>query len=936
MSSMILPGIAAFLLIAVIFGFLRGASRSKFRMILVILSAVIAYVATLVLKTTLSLDETVRKLNEVLIENGLGDVAQLAQYSEALEKIILQTGTAIVAPIVFFVLFFALYTVTWALYFIITLLLFPLFHASNKKKSFRKTRSLFHGLVQGVVTVIAVMIPLTCYLEMAPIVLDRVDSDSEIAQSIPEFETVKGEIIKLNNDTVVSTFRNFGGGWLYENLTSFAIGEGEDKIEVRLITEIDSLFDLATNVMGLAGKDIASFTEAEAQTILKIGSSFGDSKLLTSIASEIIHAATGEWKEGNAFLGVTKPTLGETFDPMLDKMVLIFYESSEKPQYLGEDMASLSSLVAVFVRSEVLANASDINVLAQKLSQDEVIPQISTILGSNPRLIRLMPDITNLSVKILATTLGIPSDNTTVYNDMMKTIADEIVASKGQDASVRIESLKAVLNTEFDKAGMDVTDAYIDLVSAALVADFGDFDGIVTPEFIAEFFVIYNESYNSGTGSVEVSASGSYGYIPLAGQNGGNSLTFTYPKYTSSWASSAASSIGKYSSAVNEVASSSASEVEKLTQLDQLREEHLEQFKETLAGASENSEKIAEIFDGISTAVKTLDAALAEGSEKLSSLNSSENAKFECTTAQSLMGKITDDELDQAEAEKQGAVLNAMLGCAAEILGNTEKPENLVGSLTTGVGTLLDSLADTKLFGKDGTAEIFGAILESPVASEALGFSKEEIDNIKNDFKENEECNYSSLMNGVSSIVDIVLSLKDGEITTDKIEGIIVALDGGNAKVIGALVTVDRLRDIGIPTDKIDEASHLLKMLLTNLGEVTGEENVDKEAVAVKYLLDLAFASKDSSNTHTIFGDTGIFKISADEFLTHVLDSKAISSTGVDAYNEGLFNPFSVKINSACTEELTEAVNAKIASTSDENAIKALRGISALLGLNVQ
>ena len=497
-TYLILP-IAVYLLICVIWAFFRGASRSKLRLIMVFLSAVTAFVGTLLIKASATTDLVLNTIHRLASESGLDILNQLSQYSPSLEEILIKSGTAIAAPMIFFALFIALTVLTWIIYFIVTLILFPLFHRSEKKKIFRKLRASVNGLLQGIIVVIAFMIPLTCYLEMAPVIVDKAEQ-SGIDLPLPAevtFEQCKSEINSLNSSLTVKAFRNYGGGWLYECLTDFSIGEGENKTNIKLADEIAPLLDFAGGVGGLSGKDITQYTETEAKLLLSLGESFSESKLLPALTSDLIYNMTEAWKNGESFATIEKPSMVEEFDPMFDDMIIIFNESSRDTAKLSEDIVTVSKLVSALSRYEIFTSMENSEALTKVLSESNVVAEISDILSENERMKIILTDLTDLSVNLLAKSLGVPEENTEIYNEMLSAIADSLTDTRDSDPGARKVIIRLVVKDELERAGIEVENDYINKLADTLIENYGDFDGEVTPAFIAEFYTVYTSMQNN-------------------------------------------------------------------------------------------------------------------------------------------------------------------------------------------------------------------------------------------------------------------------------------------------------------------------------------------------------------------------------------------------------------------------------------------------------
>ena len=103
----------------------------------------------------------------------------------------------------------------------------------------------------------------------------------------------------------------------------------------------------------------------------------------------------------------------------------------------------------------------------------------------------ILTDLTDLSVDLLAKSLGVPEENTEMYNDMLSAIAGSLTDTRDIDPDTRKELVKVVVKDELVRAGINVEDDYIIRLTDTLIENYGDFDGEITPAFIAQFYTVY-------------------------------------------------------------------------------------------------------------------------------------------------------------------------------------------------------------------------------------------------------------------------------------------------------------------------------------------------------------------------------------------------------------------------------------------------------------
>lgn len=951
---------AVYLLVCVVWARLRGVTRSRIRMITVIASAVLAFIATLIVKASLVGGNLKSTLYSIMGE-GAEAVTDLAAVSPVLEEIVLKTGGALLAPLLYFAFFLVFCIVTWVLYFIVTLALVVVIHRKEKTRKSKNIPCLIQGLVHGLVCLAVLLIPISAYSAIAPKVTDQ------IASSLPEAEAVTiSEISKqvngINKSPAVVAFRVTGGKLASSILTDYSVNYSGEKIKVKLTNEIGSITELISGAMELTEKEPKDFTEAESQAIVELGKSIGDSKIVSVVATELVHNATGAWAEGEAFMGAAKPELGEPVGPMFDKLIEILYTGSEKTATFNEDISTITKLIAKLIDTKVITSiGGDTNELVTAISQKGVVTGIAAVLEENPRLRVLIPELTTLSVKILAQSVGIPENDEAVYTAMLDNIAAKLNELKESSLSQaeQVTVMEDVLKTEFKKAGVEIEPEYVSDVAVAIVADFGDSIVEVDSVYISEFFDIYAERMNgnqSGVGGIAFD--GNVTFEKTNGENNGNGKKYTYYKYnpdetyenskgetvSGNPEKSSAADLGNYMVKVNEAMSDDTfknlDDNTKKEKLGKLHEEHFDKPYQELTdrvekkgGDNVNTEKkqVEDLKEKHRVEKKQapVDKKPDATSENLASLKSKETANTNATTIEKLTthDNVTSENLTKEEIQKEAEALEGMLGCAAGILTNENAS---MTEIIKGVGQALDNLAQTEIFGKDKTGDLFEAVLGSDTVGDLL--TEEEKADIVDKVTNSDNLSYESLFTGVSSIVELIDSLAKSETATieiDVVKNLIRSLTEENVNALSSLMTGNRFGDMGIPSGKLDNATALIKDLLTEIGKFNDETRIDAEATAVKHMIDIALTAKSGSGT-TLFGEGSRLGCTAYEMIEKIMASTAARNT-LD-HGAEVFDPFGLafedgghKIAEADIAELKSACNAYYADHCNDAGVNAAR-----------
>ncbi len=875
-----------FLLVTLLFSLIRGSKKSFFRMLTVVFSAVFAFLLTVTFKN-IAINITMSEILDNLISEDA--IEEILYSSPIIKQVVSKTVAGLFAPILFLALFLIFSIITYVLYFIITLLFRKYFtgkKGGSTKSSIKLIFAALYGFIQCVVVSASFVILIVSYTNIVPEISPKIECSTSVKPEQKDMiMSISENIEDANNTFFVSTYKNFGLNFASNSLTGYSINYNGKKINVNMSDEISLIADLVISFMDLKAEPIRDYGEQEAALIKKIGQSFTKSEILSITGTELLHQATEKWKYGDSFLNIKKPYLGDELDPLLTKLIDVFYESTKSTETFNEDIITTTDLIAIFAKNGILssANSAQTNNLFDSFASDGVITEITVTLNKNPRMKVLIPEITNIGLKILANSLGISSNTAEIYNEVLTNIANYITNTKNEtDTEKRVDELKPVLKTEFENIGISIEPEYIDLLAEGLINDFGDFEGEITPEFIAEFFDIYNNmtetagSENSGDIDLPLVSSGVASTdgnncteneikskLPVNFTNAANNKKiYTYPKYAENALilSTGAAQAAKGSLALINNASS----------------DKIESFK--------NSSKY------------------------IGGMRSYLTAVINRTTTEEFLFSA-DCVINDPQAE--GLALETMVKEVASIINSLKTSDanglNTIKKASQSFGKALDSLAKTEMYGMLKTSKLFTAIIQSKTLVDATNISIPETIKIsKKQFENAGSVSFVSLMNVFVSTVDVMNSMQNNNISTDQIEDLIGNLTPENTDIIQEVITTDRMEQIGIPKDKAETSTELISDLFKNLGKIEDPDTYADEAKAVENIINLGIAAKNNNsqggeqNKHLFSKneEEGSLGCSADDMVNNIMSSTAVCETVLStAMDKETVDPFGVSEN---------------------------------------
>ncbi|MBQ2735501.1 MAG: hypothetical protein IJF33_06680 [Clostridia bacterium] len=939
MSNLIF--VAAFCLIlasSILWSIFRGLAKSRLRGILALVSAVAAVVATVVVRSTIVSPEFVKETLTPFLEQQLAneELMEALQLSDTLNEIVLHVLVSLISPLLCLAFFWIFSALTWVVSLIVSLVCRDAMRASNARSRLGHVRAGVWGLVEGLVIVIMLMVPISAYLGILPPVVKALDETDALGdQEEVVMEAVDEYVTPLQDNALLNTYELLGGGAMNHLLLDFEIN-GND---IELTEEIGSVSAFAGHILKLSESNIESYGSTEAAVFIAIADSFDGSVLLPTIAGEFIYGATDAWLKDVAFLGMEKPTFGEEvgpiFDPFFTALLDVLHKDARDYMALQKDIRTVAEMVSVLSEYGVFANLSNTEDLMEILSSNGIIESLVTSLGNNESMKILIPEITQMGMRAIATTLGIPEDTAAVYGDFLDDVTVALQEVGSLPADQQAEALSGTLADAFNEAGIPIDTEIIDCYAVSMIEDLLVEDAsTLTADDVQAFFAVYalnmsdNGSLKNDSKVTHMAATGKLDVSDLfAG-------TVYEGKTEEELKKSGAATLAKATVMLVAIV------VEEGDDITALAAEVLtEAYSELLAEKPEVMEKIQAIV--VTKPVSDTAVAATEG------LKSAEAV---------ITVKITMDDLlvDSAEAAEkinsdtlaqEAAAISSIFSAASELTKTDTENMDLTAVAST-VGNILDSLNGTASVGSDKTANLFTAVMRSEVVREAADLDMNTATQMAQKATTGDNLSYSQTMGAVSQSVTVFTKLSDPNavLTDEELVELIRNINPQTAGMIEIYVTPERIVSYGVAQKYSGTSAQLIAEIFSYMADAEMTEGeYQKEAKALNQILNVAIAAKSHSEEKVIFG--GILP-SATETVDVFMSSKAVSHSlrtcMLDAngeVKEGKFDAFElgnrISPESKDYKECVQAIQDYYANHRTEENRQTLNAIAALLGVSV-
>lgn len=503
--SLLIPVIM--LLIVFAWGILLGLRRVRVRFICVAVSFILALIAAYTVKGVQYADLAAYLDGAMQSASGVGaDVWSFVQASETIQQVITASSGAIIAPIAFFAVFIALCTVSgivsYLVFLIVGIIRLVLKRGRRKRKPIR---ILLYSVAQVVLTVIVVVTPVACFLDCLPPLLDAVATIEEKSENsenaeLADLETVQNAVQDANKAPLIVVYRALGGRGLCSGLTSFEV-DGQKTV---LSKEVGSIANFAAQLYTLTDSDLEEYGAEESETIRKLNTYFGDSKLLSAVAGELIYGATDAWLDESgegSFLGLAKPTMegasATVFADSFDHLLIAFHGDARNTDALCADFSTVANIIEILANGGVFATFSDSDTdeMVQTLTSGNTVQLLVDELNKNSSLSILVDDIKAIGMRALGTSLQISDENKETFYQFTDEIAEVLNGVLADDKTVEEQKTEIAgsIREAYEKntgEELPLDDSVIGLYAEVLLNDLAEYD-TVTADDVANLFEAY-------------------------------------------------------------------------------------------------------------------------------------------------------------------------------------------------------------------------------------------------------------------------------------------------------------------------------------------------------------------------------------------------------------------------------------------------------------
>ena len=271
------------------------------------------------------------------------------------------------------------------------------------------------GSLCGLLTFFVISVPIVCGLSYiatpaAALTQNKDDGTGKIIHEIS---------IGASNNLAVAAMKYTGGEAIFNNLTTTDLGGNE----MSLKRELDFATDCIEAVNAIINTPEENYNgEAVAQSLRDAGEGFSETTLLPTLIPEVFKLADEKWDNGEKLFFIGKPSLGETFDKLIEPALDVLV--SETPETIKVDLPVIIESAADVAEKYPLSTfkSEPISII----TDEEVATKIFTNLLENDRLYVIVPSIAEYGMTMLCDSLKLRTDVAEMYNSMLDELCVEV------------------------------------------------------------------------------------------------------------------------------------------------------------------------------------------------------------------------------------------------------------------------------------------------------------------------------------------------------------------------------------------------------------------------------------------------------------------------------------------------------------------------------
>ena len=254
---------------------------------------------------------------------------------------------------------------------------------------------------------------------LAPVATAALAEDEEYGPIV----TVAVDVIDGAANNVGTTAVTLTGGKLFYGMMTTASVDGE-------MTNLNRESELFAAVVNAVGSAVAEGAESHetAEAIRDISPAFDRSVVARTLISEVCSAAGEDWKAGDTFCGIKRPSFGANMQPLTDALIDIFATSDK--ENIKSDVKTIIDAAAVLADRGLVSRIVETKNPMVILSNEEATAELLDAFLEDERFDPMVDGIADFGITIMLSKVETPATREQLFEGFVS----NFVAIEGEDA----------------------------------------------------------------------------------------------------------------------------------------------------------------------------------------------------------------------------------------------------------------------------------------------------------------------------------------------------------------------------------------------------------------------------------------------------------------------------------------------------------------------
>ena len=254
---------------------------------------------------------------------------------------------------------------------------------------------------------------------LAPVATAALAEDEQYGPAV----TLAVDVIDGAANNVGTTAVTLTGGKFFYGMMTTAVVDGE-------FTNLNTESELFAAVVNAAGSAMAEGAESHetAEAIREISPAFDRSVVARTLISELCSEAGEDWKAGNTFCGIKRPSFGANMQPLTDALIDIFATSDK--ENIKKDVKTIIDAAAVLADRGLVSRIVETKNPMVILSNEEATAELLDAFLEDERFDPMVDGIADFGITIMLSKVETPATREQLFEGFVS----NFVAIDGADA----------------------------------------------------------------------------------------------------------------------------------------------------------------------------------------------------------------------------------------------------------------------------------------------------------------------------------------------------------------------------------------------------------------------------------------------------------------------------------------------------------------------